>query len=280
MTLEFRDAPTPAQVKSFYDTFSRDRMLSYRIAGNLRIERAVEFFGSFIRANEAILDIGCGIGIATEAMARHTSGPVLGVDISDQNIWYAKKTAVAPNLQFMVADVLDDAVVLPLVKPPSLITMCDVIEHIPDDEREKLFRSFSKIGAPDLRVALSYPTAVNLQYLEEEVPSEIQIIDNKIPPEVIAAEASRAGLQMTYFKMVPVWREVEYAYCAFERKESLYAKVRTPPGFGAFAAQSIEKDSRAIFASTTPQAVRCGHIWQWFTPKYRSMTRSRQLLPC
>jgi len=220
------NVPTPDQVKRFYNAFSRDRMLSYRISGNLRIERAVEFFCSAINEDEAILDVGCGIGILTEAMAKRTRGYVLGIDISDQNIWYAQKTAVASNLKFMVADVLDDTIALPFDRPPSLITLCDVIEHIPDDRRRKLFKKFSEIGASNLRVMMTYPTAANLEYLEKEMPSEIQIIDNRIPPELMAIEASEAGLHMTHFTMVSVWRQFEYAYCIFERKESVQTKVR------------------------------------------------------
>lgn len=228
MTSVSAQTPTPEQVKTYYNAFSADRMLSYRVSGNLRIERAIDFFCDSILPNDNILDVGCGIGIATEAMAARTKGFVLGIDISDQNIWYASNSTSKPNLEFFVADVLNEQTTLPLRSAPSVITLCDVIEHIPDNQRATLFKKFAAVGDPSLRVLLTYPTAFNLKYLEREAPSEIQIIDNKIPPEVLAQEAALAGLSMTYFKMISVWRNVEYAHCIFERNESLQSKVQTP----------------------------------------------------
>ncbi|WP_082078748.1 class I SAM-dependent methyltransferase [Bradyrhizobium sp. LTSP849] len=220
-------SPTPDQVKAYYDAFSTDRMLRYRVDGNLRIEKAIAFFCSSIEPNDSVLDIGCGIGIATEAMASRTQGSVLGVDISDQNIWYATQSVSMPNLRFVSADVLDEAVKLPLDAPPSIITLCDVIEHIPESQRTALFRKLSALGGPSLKVMLTFPTACNLEYQAQEEPSELQIIDNQIPPQTLAQEAALAGLSMTYFRMISVWREVEYAHCIFERNESLKSRVRT-----------------------------------------------------
>jgi len=222
------DHPTPDQVKAYYDVFSAERMLNYRLVGNRRIEKAIHFFTDSLRRDETVLDIGCGIGIATEAMARRTSGRVVGVDISEQNIWYAKKTINLPNLDFVVQDVLSetfDAVIL-LGHRPSTITMCDVIEHIPEASRPELFKKFASIGSADLKVQLTFPTAVHLEYLEQEEPAEIQIIDNKLPPQVLGSDAAQAGFAMTYFKMIDVWRGADYAHCTFERLDSLRSRIR------------------------------------------------------
>lgn len=60
-----------------------------------------------LRGNERILDIGCGNGKTTTAIAeRVPQGSVLGVDASAEMVAFANEhwTAIHPNLQFAVAD--------------------------------------------------------------------------------------------------------------------------------------------------------------------------------
>jgi hypothetical protein len=87
---------------------------------------------------------------------------------------------------------------------------------------------------------LTFPTAFNLEYQAQEEPSELQIIDNQIPPQTLAQEAALAGFSMTYFKMISVWREAEYAHCIFERDESLKSKVRTAARFQRSLGQKLK----------------------------------------
>ena len=51
--------PSSEQVKAYYNSFSRDRMLRYRIRSNKRIGKAVQFFCSNIGGDDVVLDIGC-----------------------------------------------------------------------------------------------------------------------------------------------------------------------------------------------------------------------------
>jgi trans-aconitate 2-methyltransferase len=84
--------PTAADVRSYYNGFLKNKMLAYRLYGNDRIDLAARFFLDNIAEDSIIVDIGCGIGIATEIMAKKASrGRVICLDISDQNIWYAKQ---------------------------------------------------------------------------------------------------------------------------------------------------------------------------------------------
>src|SRR6516164_2124478 len=46
------------QVRKFYDQFMSDQMLTYRVNGNLRIEKAIEFFDTYIRTDDVIIDVG------------------------------------------------------------------------------------------------------------------------------------------------------------------------------------------------------------------------------
>src|SRR5437764_11764825 len=104
-----KTSPSADEIRHYYNRFLKTRMIGYRIYGNIRIEAATRFFLENIDSDSTIVEIGCGIGIATEAIAKKTSrGRVIGVDIGDENIWYAKKTISAPNVSFHCFDILND----------------------------------------------------------------------------------------------------------------------------------------------------------------------------
>jgi trans-aconitate 2-methyltransferase len=91
-------AATESDIRKYYNEFLKARMIKYRLDGNLRIEMATRFFLDNIEKEDTVIDVGCGIGIPTEAMAKKAyRGCVIGFDISDQNICYAEKTVRLPN---------------------------------------------------------------------------------------------------------------------------------------------------------------------------------------
>jgi 2-polyprenyl-3-methyl-5-hydroxy-6-metoxy-1,4-benzoquinol methylase len=205
-------------------------MRGYRVRPNLRIERAIGFFCSFATAADVILDVGCGIGIATEAMAKRARN-VVGVDISEQNVQYARETVRLPNVSFYPMDIVHDAERLKSVLPtaPTIVTLCDVIEHIPASDRRTLFKNVRAICSEDATLLLTFPSAFYQQFLAEEAPHELQIIDNIIGPDQLCTEAATAGFSMTYFALVDVWRRAQYAHCAFEGGAALRRRIRESP---------------------------------------------------
>jgi trans-aconitate 2-methyltransferase len=216
--------PTVDQVRSYYDQFMGDQMLAYRVDGNLRIEKAIEFFASYIRKDDVVIDVGCGIGIATEAIARRAkAGHVLGLDLSEQNIWYARQTIALPNLSFLCLDIASDpdAIIPLLPKKPTIITMCDVLEHIPQSSVVDMFRLYSRIGAPSLKILLTFPSPYHLDLLRKESPEKLQIIDNSVTAEFLAREAGTAGLSISLFCLMNISRYGDYVYCVLERTENL-----------------------------------------------------------
>ncbi len=221
---------TPEQVKAYYDAFSRDRMLNYRIRPNPRIERAIQFFCASIRPDDVVLDVGCGIGIATEAMARRGKSAI-GIDISEQNIWYAERTIRLPNIKFRRMDIVHEADALQLVLPaaPTVVTMCDVIEHIPADARPALFQRIRQLSADRAKLLLTFPSEFYQHYMAAEARHELQIIDNVITPDVLVAEAGPAGFSMTYFQLVDIWKQVQYAHCRLDSSADLSRRVRERP---------------------------------------------------
>jgi trans-aconitate 2-methyltransferase len=223
--------PSADEVRSFYDKFLQQRMLNYRVEGNIRIELATKFFCSNLRYDDVVVDVGCGIGIATEAMAK--AAPcrlVIGLDISKENIWYAKKTITLANVSFHCVDVTENpgAVLALLPRKPTVITMCDVIEHIPEDARVAMLRGFVNMCSNDLKVLLTFPSVYYQEFLRRESPEELQIIDNSIGPEVLSREAHAAGLSITSFALVNVWRKAQYVHSVLEREDTLRQMADIP----------------------------------------------------
>jgi trans-aconitate 2-methyltransferase len=221
--------PTAADVQSYYNGFLQTRMLGYRLHGNIRIDLAANFFLKNISADSIIVDIGCGIGIATELMAKKArGGRVIGLDISDQNIWYANKTISIPHLSFHCLDVVDnpDAIKELAGRHIDIFTLCDVIEHIPESDRIKLFRQIAEIGSPSVKILLTIPSEFYQEHLRVENPGELQIIDNTITAMLLDREAREAGFALSYFQLVDVWNKVQYAHCTLQRMESLNDSVK------------------------------------------------------
>src|ERR1700730_15389139 len=99
--------PNEDAVREFYNEFLSKRMVSYRLNGNMRVESAANFFANHICEDSTVVDVGCGIGMASEVIAKKAkSGMVIGIDISDRNIWYAVKTVRLPNVKFHAMDII------------------------------------------------------------------------------------------------------------------------------------------------------------------------------
>jgi SAM-dependent methyltransferase len=78
-----------------------------------------------------VLDAGCGVGYGTVFLAE-AARRVVGVDLSEEAIAYARRRYAAPNVEFVVGDLL----ALP-ADEDSFDVVCafETIEHLPDPER-------------------------------------------------------------------------------------------------------------------------------------------------
>jgi 2-polyprenyl-3-methyl-5-hydroxy-6-metoxy-1,4-benzoquinol methylase len=221
--------PTSTDVRSYYNDLLKNKMLAYRLYGNDRIEQAARFFLDNIYKDSIIVDIGCGIGIATEIMARKASrGRVIGLDISNQNIWYANKTISTVNTSFYCLDVVRNSSDIKQIVGASvdIFTLCDVLEHIPDTDRPILLQKLAEIGSPNVKILLTIPSEFYQERLRLENPAELQIIDNTITAKILDSEAREAGFVLTYFRLVDVWNKAQYAHCTLQRAEALNRSVR------------------------------------------------------
>ncbi len=171
------------EVKQFYDNFTDTRMLQYKLYGNPRIDKAVELISGYLTPDSNILDIGCGIGIVPEKLATQLQqGKILACDLGENNINYARKTVDSDKIEFFNVDVVEnfEAIREKLAFSVDLVTMVDVIEHLPPDSYDELFNNLSQVTSERAKLILTYPSQEFQAYLRQHQPEELQIIDEVI----------------------------------------------------------------------------------------------------
>lgn len=102
---------------------------------------------------ESLIDIGCGDGrFLKEASRNFTSKKLLGIDYSERAINLAK--AMNPELNYQCIDISSHA---PINEPVDVITLIEVLEHIPLDKVNTFIRSFSEYLKPGGRLLMTVP---------------------------------------------------------------------------------------------------------------------------
>lgn len=116
----------------------RMHSFSYRVVGFLsqkveesgihpkhRLMNYHKFFVDNVDENAVVLDVGCGNGALTYDVAKKARR-VVGVDLNEKNISFAKQRYARENIEYICGDALKD---LPNEKF-DIIIMSNVLEHI------------------------------------------------------------------------------------------------------------------------------------------------------
>jgi SAM-dependent methyltransferase len=204
-------------------------MVNYRSFGNKRIEAAISLLREHVSITSIVVDVGCGIGIASEAAAKRASrGIVLGVDISSENIAYASRTINRPNLSFHTLDIINEGEALNSLlsnRQVDVFLLIDVIEHLPQKKRHDLFAMMRERGADGVAVLLTYPSPYYQQFLAQNEPAELQVIDNVITLEDVIHDAKTSGFEITSYSYKDVWRPAQYVHCVLRRSSHIRQSV-------------------------------------------------------
>jgi len=208
------------EVKNFYNNFTDSRMVQYRLYGNPRIDQAIELIKNYTFENSNILDIGCGIGIVPEKIAKKlTSGHIWACDISERNIEYAKKTIISEKIDFLVTDILENfsEVTTTIDRPIDLVSLVDVIEHLPIEKHKILFANLDKITSEQAVIILTYPSPQYQSYLKQNEAEELQVVDEEIEIGDLIKVASQANFHLKHFSYVDIWKNNQYIHCVFAK---------------------------------------------------------------
>jgi SAM-dependent methyltransferase len=195
-------------VSDFYDDFA-EYQLRYLAFPNPRFREIRKRLSPLMaRQPRAALDIGCGIGVMTDWLAQHIEH-VIGIDISPRNIKIARELYRKP--EFAVCAIPDD----PLSNGSfDLITLLDVLEHLPQTAREDVFGQIGALATDDAVVAVNLPS----RRFALEVPEVLQqVIDEALGADEVVALAATIGMEPLVLERYGVEVSNQYVFCAFSR---------------------------------------------------------------
>lgn len=101
----------------------------------------------------SLLDIGCGDGkLIFELAQKNKTKKLIGIDYSEKAILFARAFNYENGSEFMCGDVCD------LNGSFDVITIIEVLEHIPDDQMKNITDSIYNLLSPNGRLIVSVPS--------------------------------------------------------------------------------------------------------------------------
>lgn len=203
------------EVKQFYDDFVGHQLKVSFNERHLLLYKELKLLG--LSKHSKVLELGCGIGVMTSLIAwQANQGLVEAVDISPGSVAEAKKRLKQQNnVRFVVADLkhFDSS-----RTDFDIITLLDVLEHIPEEDHAELFMKISKLMQSKSVLFISIPTPDSIAYEKLHFPENVQIIDQELSADLLISRAYRAGLELDFFRTIGIWAANDYHLLAFRNK--------------------------------------------------------------
>jgi len=154
----------------------------------------------FSPASTRVLDIGCGAGFISNAMAEK-KWQVCGIDLSESSLEVAKKFDRSRQVQYLKGD----AHALPFEDSLFDIVMClDVLEHVSDPA--KAIKEAARVLKPSgifffhtmNRNLISYFVALKgVEWFVKNTPRHLHVYSMFIKPKELEEMCQRAGMKAT-----------------------------------------------------------------------------------
>jgi cyclopropane fatty-acyl-phospholipid synthase-like methyltransferase len=206
-----------ADVKDYYDNFL-NHLKHDHTRGNPRHAKIKQDLSKVVRQGMKVLDIGCGTGITTKYIAE-LGATVKGVDISEKLIEYAKTNSAHPNATYSVKDMT----VLENDKSSyDVISLADVVEHIPKDKIRYLIQNIQWRSNEYTVVYLNIPDARLQAYLKQHYPERLQIVDETYYIHEITGWFSHIGFEAISIVNYGIDFPLQYISFIFVKRSVLY----------------------------------------------------------
>jgi cyclopropane fatty-acyl-phospholipid synthase-like methyltransferase len=214
-------------VKKYYDDYV-GRQRKYGITPRHRfILKRLKKFG--LKSTSKVLEIGSGIGTLSVLIVNEVNkGYFLGCDISEVSINVCNAELKRSYTDFLVTDMSDfkseikfDFIVLP-----------DVLEHIPVNEHALIFENVSKCVHEDSIVVINIPEPKYLNWVRNNRPDLLQIIDQSLSLQDLLNNTYSAGFYVEEILPYAIHTNVpNYLSIVFSRKKEL-SEMKIKGGFG------------------------------------------------
>lgn len=203
------------EIAGFYDKFAEQQAntgINIRIYGLYK--RAIRWG---LNKNSNVLELGCGIGTVTFMLSKKvTNGKIESVDLSPKSIEFAQKKLQQSNINLNVGDVVNYE---PKLRNLDIITLFDVIEHIPLERHSALFKNISKYMGSEAQLLINIPNPDHIEYMRKHRPKTLQVIDQSIPLGTIVENVLNAGLDIQFFEKYSLWVENDYCFYVITKQK-------------------------------------------------------------
>ena len=203
-----------SQIKTYYDNYI-DRQ--QRVGVNARHKSIFKkCVNSGLKSTHNVLEIGCGIGTFTSLLMPYIKkGSILAMDISEKSIDLAKETYQSNNIEFIAADATNynfegktfDVIILP-----------DVLEHIPMEYHNDLFKKLESVLKENGFIFIHIPNPYFLEWCHKHKPELLQVIDQPIKTDVLIENTYKNNLFIEELKTYSIWVEDhDYQYIVLRK---------------------------------------------------------------
>ncbi|MDI6778016.1 MAG: methyltransferase domain-containing protein [Patescibacteria group bacterium] len=111
------------------------------------------FASQFVK-DKVVLDIACGSGYGTDLLLQAGAKKVIGVDISEESIYYCRENYKNKNLEFVVGSVAN----IPLKdKSVDTVVSFETIEHVNEEDQLKFLKETRRVLKPKGLFLVSTP---------------------------------------------------------------------------------------------------------------------------
>lgn len=147
-------------------------------------------FAELVDRGASVLDVGCGTGVATAALAA-AGLDVVGIDLSPNMIAQARQHN--PGLEFRIGSMLDLD-----VADGSVAGLCAwySIIHVPDAHLPRAFAEFHRVLAPDGLLLLAFQVGDEPRVLTDFDGEAVNLTFIRRRPEVVADLLSSSGFRV------------------------------------------------------------------------------------
>ena len=207
--------PTTNDIKESYNAY-----LDKLDTPTIRHQAILNTFNNIIMDGCNVLDVGCGTGITSKHLATKAKS-VLALDISPVLIKFAQEHNSRPNLEYVVADFTN----WKCDRKFDFVSIVDVFEHIRTSEIPDFMNTLSSAVHDKTQIYLNIPTYDVLNYLKENKPEVLQIVD--IPHEDATIYFREIGFIPAYSKLY--WSQyIEYIFWSKSALMNIFDSIFKP----------------------------------------------------
>jgi cyclopropane fatty-acyl-phospholipid synthase-like methyltransferase len=192
-------------IRQYYDDFSSEQV---NTGLNLRHYYLInKIISSGLKKEHRVLEIGCGIGTLTSLLHKYLQrGKLVAADISPRSIELAKaRIGQSSRIEFVVSDMHD----FTYPEPFDYIILPDVLEHIPIDQHDNLFRVLRGVMHEGSMILIHIPHPKNIEFNRTFHPEKLQIIDQSLSADHLTNVIYPHGLALKTYESYRLFSDAD-----------------------------------------------------------------------